>query len=1171
MPASPRRPVLSAPPSPVPLRSIPLLSCLVLLLTVVLGGPASAATDYSSIRINEVQSDPDDVVELVNTGDAPVDLSGLVLRDSENTGTGYTIASGTVVAGKAYVVLDVNVKGSAAGTVGLGKGDSVRLFSGTTLLDSTTWPANTHATTWARCADGTGQFSVTPATLGTANQCTPDPQKVRLNEVRSDGTGPDFVELVNTGTQPVDLTGWKAVDADPLHTPTAIAPAGTTVAPGAFFAFETDALVGGFGLGKADSITVSLPDGTAVDTYEWTTHRTPSAVRCPQGTGAFVISRAATPGAANACPVPAGADQLKINEVESDPADLVELVNTGDAAIDVSGYVLKDNDDTHAFAIPSGTVLGAGAVKSFDVTLSYGLGKGDSARLYTPDGSTLLDATTWPADTHATTWGRCPNGTGAFTTTASTIGLPNQCAAPADPRTVIRINEVESNGDKVADWVELTNTGTSTVDVSGWKILDADASHASTPVVVPAKTTIAPGAFFAIYTEVNQSPGFGLGGADSATLYLADGTTKVDSYEWTAHAATTYGRCPDGTGDFRTTTTSTRGASNACSPVRLNEIGPDWVELANIGDAPLDVSGWTLKDSGDAGSHTFPTGTTVPAKGYRVVEAGTSGFGFSLGAGDSVRLLGADGAVVESYTWTNPAAVTYGRCKDGVGDFVDTRAATKGAANACPGLGTEPWPGSQDVRTADLASTFTQDLSGLAFDPKDPDVLWAAQNKLGTLFKLVRDGQTWVPATTDGWGAGKTPTYLDGTGAPDTEGLTIGPDGFVYAAAERNNAASGVSRMSILRYAPDTADTTLRATDEWNLTSQIPAAGANLGLEGVTWVPDSFLVAGGFVDQSTNKPYVPSDYPLHGTGLYVVAVEDTGALHAFALDSTGGTSHRVATISSGFAHLADVTFDAERQRLWAVTDDTHDGKTSLLQLKDGAFTVAEAHDRPATMPNLNNEGFALAPQSRCVDGLKEVVWSDDGDTGGHSIRTGTITCTPATTPVEPQPEPTPVPVDRVAPVVTIAGVAAGRLYVGAQPTARCTATDETSGPVACRLTKVVTPKRTTLTARATDAAGNTGTRSVTYRTLAYEVRGATYRGGKFTMERGRRYTLDGTVEASGRVLGPARLGTVAKPSARLKDGRATVRVPRSAKVGSTWKILVVEKSRSYTIKVRVAR
>ena len=40
------------------------------------------------------------------------------------------------------------------------------------------------------------------------------------------------------------------------------------------------------------------------------------------------------------------------------------------------------------------------------------------------------------------------------------------------------------------------------------------------------------------------------------------------------------------------------------------------------------------------------------------------------------------------------------------------------------------------------------------------------------------------------------------------------------------------------------------------------------------------------------------------------------------------------------------------------------------------------------MPNLNNEGFAIAPQSECVDGHKPVFWSDDNNTDGHALRSG---------------------------------------------------------------------------------------------------------------------------------------------------------------------------------------
>jgi len=667
-------------------------------------------------------------------------------------------------------------------------------------------------------------------------------------------------------------------------------------------------------------------------------------------------------------------------------------VNTGSGPVDLSSWVLKDNDDTHVFTIPAGTTLAAGTFQAFDVESAYGLGSADSARVFTPGAATLIDSYSWSSHA-ATTYGRCPDGTGSFgTTSASTKGAANACA-PSLPN--VKINEVESNGDQVADWVELKNNGATSVDISGWKILDNDPGHVATPVVVPANTSIAAGGYYAIYTEVGQSPGFGLGGADSATLFLPNGTTQVDTYSWTAHAATTYGRCPDGTGPFVTTTTSTRGLANACSPVRINEIESDqgspgdWVELKNISAAPVDLSGWVFKDNQDADVYTIPSGTTIGAGGYQVLNV--ADFVFGLGGADSARLYDASNTLVESYSWTVHASQTYGRCKDGVGDFVDTKAPTKGAANSCPGLETSPWPGPQTVSTADLTDTFVQDLSGLVFEPADPDVLWAAQNKKGTLFKLVRDASnTWAPAS--GWP--RDPKFANGAGSPDTEGITIGPDGFVYLTTERDNDASGVSRNTILRFDPNSpVGATITPTTEWNLTPLLPSVGANLGLEGVTFVPDSYLVGNGFKDQSTGTTYAPSTYPLHGSGLFFVAYENNGAVYGFALDNDG-TPHLVATIDSGFAHLADINFDPERGRIWAVTDDTHDGKYSLLKVgPTGDFVVDTAFDRPAAMPNLNNEGMAIAPQSRCVNGLKEVVWSDDGDTDGHSIRRGAINCT----------------------------------------------------------------------------------------------------------------------------------------------------------------------------------
>ncbi|HXU00342.1 MAG TPA: hypothetical protein VN903_05090 [Polyangia bacterium] len=57
---------------------------------------------------------------------------------------------------------------------------------------------------------------------------------------------------------------------------------------------------------------------------------------------------------------------------------------------------------------------------------------------------------------------------------------------------------------------------------------------------------------------------FGLGPADEAHLYRADGTTQVDSTSWSVDGNPTWGRCPDGTGPFGNTSASTKGTANTC-------------------------------------------------------------------------------------------------------------------------------------------------------------------------------------------------------------------------------------------------------------------------------------------------------------------------------------------------------------------------------------------------------------------------------------------------------------------------------------------------------------------------------------------------------------------------------------------------------------------------------
>ena len=694
---------------------------------------------------------------------------------------------------------------------------------------------------------------------------------------------------------------------------------------------------------------------------------------------------------------------IRLTEVESNggtPGDWAELFNPTSAAVDISGWSFKDNDNSRTFAFPAGTSIPAGGYYVVEeAAFGFGLGAADEARLFSQYG-VLVDSYAWTA--HAlTTYGRCPGTTGGFATTAeSTKGAANDC------RVLVVVNEVESNGGTPGDWIELYNRGTTAVDISGFVVKDNDDSRTTT---LPAGTTIAAGGFLVI--EEAQL-GFGLGAADAARLFDPAGVL-VDAYTWTAHATTTYGRCPDGTGPFSTAAFSTKSAANDCrSAIRINEVESnggtpgDWIELYNAGASTVDLSNFLVKDNDDTRTTRLPAGATIAAGGYYVIDEAALGFG--LGAGDAARIFDAAGTLLDAYTWTAHAAVTYGRCPNGTGAFADATASTKGAANSCApvtGPTTSPWPGSDDVQTVDGTAVFGGNLSGLTYEAAgngQPAVLWAARNGPGSIFRLIFSGGIWTPDASNGWSAGKLLRFPDGLGEPDSEGLTIvagASSGGVYVASERNTSVSSVSRNSILRFDASAAGSTLTATHEWNLTADLPIVGANLGIEAITWIPDSMLVANGFYDESKGRAYAPADYASHGTGIFFVGVEANGIIYAYALNHATNSATRVATIVTGFPGVMGMEYDRDTGYLWATCDDGCGNTAGVLQIDvaagsptRGRFLAPQRYARPTTMPNINNEGFAFAPQSACTAGRKSVFWADDSETAGHAIRAASIPC-----------------------------------------------------------------------------------------------------------------------------------------------------------------------------------
>lgn len=448
------------------------------------------------------------------------------------------------------------------------------------------------------------------------------------------------------------------------------------------------------------------------------------------------------------------------------------------------------------------------------------------------------------------------------------------------------------------------------------------------------------------------------------------------------------------------------GCHDCDSPaIAINEIEAsggapaDWIELRNLGDAAADLSGWAVVH--DGGAYTLPAGTAIAAGGYLVIEEAQLGFG--LGDADHLLLTDAGGAAIDEHAWTAVADMTTdGRCGD---EFAVTRAPSKGAANLCgaapPPAQVTQWPTAAAVTTVDPAGIFGGNLSDLFYErTAGGDVMWAVQNGPSRLYRLVETAGVWAPGGAGGWTAGKALRFPDGTGEVDAEGVTRAEldSTAIYVASERDNAHGGVSRLSILRYDTAAAGSTLVATHEWNVTGDLPAVFYNAGFEALTWVPDEFLVAHGFFDEAAGHTYMPSQYPGHGTGLFFAGLEANGEIYVYALDHDGGGAELVATIASGNDTVMSLAFDRDVGYLWAQCDNECGNLAGVLTLDGGRFGLRAQLARPATMANLNNEGVTFAPEAACVDGARRFFWSDDGATGGHSLRSDTIPCGAFVTP-----------------------------------------------------------------------------------------------------------------------------------------------------------------------------
>ncbi len=254
-------------------------------------------------------------------------------------------------------------------------------------------------------------------------------------------------------------------------------------------------------------------------------------------------------------------------------------------------------------------------------------------------------------------------------------------------------------------------------------------------------------------------------------------------------------------------------------------VGPDWIELHNTMDEPLDIGGWFLSDDGDdLTKYRIAAGTVIPPQGYLVLRENEH-FGnvddpgcrkpFALSAtGETVHLHSGDPAGLTGYSeraqfGASESGVTFGRYEgDATGaSLVLLTEPTPGQANADPIVGPivineimYHLGGSSDVEYVELYNIsdanvvlydphkdapwrFTDDPQSPGIDllfPVDPPITLGPQECM-LLVKDLSLFQGWfsVPASVQilPWGAGKLsnsgetiqlsrPGDLDGQGVP---------------------------------------------------------------------------------------------------------------------------------------------------------------------------------------------------------------------------------------------------------------------------------------------------------------------------------------------------------------------------------------------------------------------
>ena len=283
---------------------------------------------------------------------------------------------------------------------------------------------------------------------------------------------------------------------------------------------------------------------------------------------------------------------------------------------------------------------------------------------------------------------------------------------------MIKLNEVVSKGEPY-DWVEIYNMGSSDADLSGYWVSDK-ADQLDRFILPNGVESVIPAQGFALITFDADSTGFSLSGNEGVFLSTPSGEL-IDQVEYTDEVSiidTSYGRLPDGIGEWRLLYEVTPGGSNmsgqapecgdgVCEPreicdedciicgdgfcdlgeecaldcqleipLIINEIiasgAPDGLELVNLGETSIDLSTIHITDDRELPTKGRLNGTIEPNT-YVWIEVSDETLGFKLKSDEELFLFDEQSLMIDGVDWEegdSPEGLSFARSPDLTGDFV---------------------------------------------------------------------------------------------------------------------------------------------------------------------------------------------------------------------------------------------------------------------------------------------------------------------------------------------------------------------------------------------------------------------------------------------------------------------------------------------------------------------